>query len=379
MRNNNPQDLPESADIVVIGGGFAGAATACFLARGGARGVVLVEAEDQFGAHASGLNAAMARQLTADPVTTDILMASVAGMTRDDGFWTDRVEVRPLGSLLLVGFEEGPLVKAAARAAGRGLDCRVVDREEAVARVDALRDTEFDRAIWTGSDGVVDIHALLWRYLTAAKTHGAMLVSGARVEAVEVEAGRVRGVRTTRGAVRCRIVVNAAGAWANRIAASAGLPPLAMQPYRRHLMTTPPLPFVNPHWPFVWDIAHEYYFRPEVGGLLLSPGDQDPAEPGRVLRDPKALETLAEKLSRYCPRLAGVPVSRWWAGLRTITRDKRFAVGWDSRLEGFFWVAGLGGHGMTASCALGALAADLVMGRPTDEAWRTALDPMRLA
>ncbi len=375
----NNTTVPDSADVVVVGGGFAGAATACFLVLRGVRDLVLVEAEDHFGVHASGLNAAMARQVTSDVVTNEVLRASVAGITRTDGLWAEPVEVRPLGSLLLVGPGESPLLQAAGEAARAGLDCRIVDRADAVARVAVLRETEFDRAVFSASDGVVDIHALLWRYLGAARAGGVRPAPGVRVESVEVEAGRVRAVRTTRGRVACRVLVNAAGAWANRVAATAGLPPLAMAPFRRHLMTTPPLPFVQADWPFVWDTVHEYYFRPEVGGLLLSPGDQDPAEAGPVLRDPRALETLAEKLARHCPRLAGVPVSRWWAGLRTITRDGRFAVGWDTRLGGFFWVAGLGGHGMTASCAVGGFAADLVAGRPVDDRWRTAMDPMRLA
>lgn len=371
--------VPDSTDLVVVGGGFAGAATACFLARRGVRDVVLIEAEDQFGVHASGLNAAMVRQVTSDGMTTEVLRASVVGITRDDGFWSEAVAVRPLGSLLLVGPGESPLLRAAEEAARTDLDCRIVGRAEAVARVDVLRDTDFDRAVFTASDGVVDIHSLLWRYLREARTGGVRLISGVRVEAVEVEAGRVRAVRTTRGRVGCRVLVNAAGAWANRLAALAGLEPLQMRAYRRHLVTTPPLPFVRSDWPFVWDTVHEYYFRPEVGGLLLSPGDQDPAEPGPVLRDPRALEILAEKLARHCPRLAKIPVSRWWAGLRTITRDGRFAVGWDSRLGGFFWVAGLGGHGMTGSCAVGQFAADLVAGRPADDRWRETMDPMRLA
>lgn len=378
MRGLVDNTVPAVADVVIVGGGFAGAATACFLARRGVRDVVLLEAEAQFGIHASGLNAAMARQVTSDQVTNEVLRASVATIQRTDGFWNDEVEVRPLGSLLLVGPQDSPLVQAAREAARAGLDCRVLDRREAVELVEVLKDTDFDRALFTASDGVVDIHALLWRYLRCAQAGGGHLVVGARVEAVECDEGRVRAVRTSRGRVRCRVLVNAAGAWANRLATLAGLGGIAMQPFRRHLITTPPLPFVRPQWPFVWDTVHEYYFRPEVGGLLLSPGDQDPSEPGPVQRDPRALETLGEKLARHCPALAGIPVSHWWAGLRTITRDARFAVGWDTRLSGFFWVAGLGGHGMTASCAVGEFAADLIAGYTVEPGWRSAMDPMRL-
>jgi len=371
-------ELPREAEVVVVGGGFAGAATACFLGRYGVPRVVLLEAEDQFAVHASGLNAAMARQVTADPLTNEVLRASVALIRRRDGFWPTEVEIRQNGSILLTGPGETALKSAARQAAEAGLDCAIVDRPAVIARVGLLERTDFAEAVLTRSDGVVDIHALLWRYLADAKAHGVQVLSGVRVEAVEVQSGRVRGVVTSAGGIRCPVVVNAAGAWANRLAQSAGVRVLDMQPYRRHLVTTPPLPFVDPSWPFVWDTVHEYYFRPEVRGLLLSPGDQTPAEPARAQRDPAALERLAEVLRLHCPDLARIPVHRWWAGLRTITRDGRFAVGWDRSVGGFFWVAGLGGHGMTASAAVGSFAASLLAGREVPEPWRTALDPARL-
>jgi glycine/D-amino acid oxidase-like deaminating enzyme len=73
---------------------------------------------------------------------------------------------------------------------------------------------------------------------------------------------------------------------------------------------------------------------------------------------------LAEKIQRFMPALSEVAVSRGWAGFRTLTPDGRFVIGWDPTIENFFWVAGLGGHGMTTSAAVGALAAQLLIGGP---------------
>ncbi len=178
-------------------------------------------------------------------------------------------------------------------------------------------------------------------------------------------------VRTPGGRIACRVVVDAAGAWADGVAAMAGLAPLGLSPYRRHIVVTPPQPFVQPSWPLVWHMTEDWYFRPEVGGLLLSPCDQVPWPAGPAQRDSAALELLAEKLAAGCPPLAGLPIQAWWAGLRTLSPDGRFAIGPDPRLQGFFWVAGLGGHGMTGSAAVGDLAAALLVGE--------AVDPARLA
>lgn len=378
-RANSTIEIPKTADAVIVGGGFAGAAAACFLVRKGLTDVLVLEAENQFGQHASGLNAAMARQVTADPLTNEILARSTALLTRGQGFWPEPVEIRSCGSLLLVGSgEDASLIRAARSAAASGLDCKVLDRDQARALVPILPTDSFERAVHTASDGVVDIHGLLWRFLKAAKKGGARLAGPCGLQGLEVSGGRIRAVNTSRGRVSCPVVVNAAGAWANHVGALAGLEPLAMTPFRRHLVTTPPLDFVESDWPFVWDTSHDFYFRPEVGGLLLSPGDETPMEPGKAPTDPSVMEVLADKLARHCPTLSGIQVARCWAGLRTITRDGRFAVGRDSRLEGLFWVAGLGGHGMTASSAVGELAADLILGNPVNESWKKALDPHRL-
>ena len=167
---------------------------------------------------------------------------------------------------------------------------------------------------------------------------------------------------TNGGVVRAKVLVNASGAWANVVARLAGATELPLKPCRRHLFVSPPLAWVDRSWPFVWDVSHDIYFRPEGDGLLLCACDQTELAPGDPPVDESVKEMLAEKIDRYMPALVDVSIAKGWAGIRTLTPDGRFVIGWDPQVDNFFWVAGLGGHGMTTSAAVGELAAQLLIG-----------------
>jgi glycine/D-amino acid oxidase-like deaminating enzyme len=142
----------------------------------------------------------------------------------------------------------------------------------------------------------------------------------------------------------------------------SGVQSVPLRPRRRHIFVTKPLDWVPPDWPFIWDISSEVYFRPEEGGLLFSPCDEgEPGDRDSDASDPVARDALSGKLERQFPGLRDLPVARSWSGLRTLTPDGRFVLGPDPAIDGFFWVAGLGGHGVTCSHALGELAAELVL------------------
>jgi len=133
-----------------------------------------------------------------------------------------------------------------------------------------------------------------------------------------------------------------------------------LRPCRRHLFATGPVPEADRRWPFVWDVTNDFYFRPDAGGLLMSACDEQEWGPGDATVDPAAQRFLEEKRARHAPRLAGIPLASGKAGLRTLTPDGRFVIGPDPRIAGFVWLAGLGGHGVTTSFAVGALAARLI-------------------
>ncbi len=120
--------------------------------------------------------------------------------------------------------------------------------------------------------------------------------------------------------------------------------------------------------PFIWDIESELYFRPESSGWLLCACDHTLVEPGEPPIDPTVVADLARKLAARFPALAGLPIAKVWAGLRTFAADGNFVVGPDPSVPGFHWLAGLGGHGVTCSAALGEITARSLLGnqRPED-------------
>lgn len=359
-------------EVVIIGAGFAGLAAARALLRQGVKSLVVLEREAQPGQHASSQNAGMIRQ---SGVAEDIQEVLVAGARALREVFPSRSELfREQGALLLMGKNDHDRTASYLEGAKRwGLPVELHSREAAVRRVPILAEADFDSALWSPQDGVLDIHALL-SYLTAeVKNGGGFLQTGLAVTGFERSGDRLVKVNTATGAIETSAVVNAAGAWAASIAVMAGASPIRFHPYRRHLAFTGPLAWVKADWPFVWDIHHEYYFRPETGGLLMSPCDETRVPAGRPQVDDGVMAEFGERLSRVCPPLAGLPVQRAWAGLRTFAEDRKFVVGPDPRVKNFFWLAGLGGHGVTGCLALGELAARSVLGRTEGEelaSWR---------
>ena len=354
----------QAYEYVIIGAGFAGAATAYQLSRRGVADICLLEQEAVPGFHSSGRNAAMIRQCVPDPDLLALTRDSSRFLRHLPADWPEPVQYRQNGSLLL-GSGDGwaKLRREAEQGRSLGVEMELWSPERARQRVPVLKDAQFDGAAWCGVDGILDIHALLSGYLKAAVAAGARIRYGHAVQSIRA-AGDGFAIVAKGEEIKARVVVNASGAWANSIAKLAGAAELPLRPCRRHLFVSPPLPWVDRGWPFVWDVTHDIYFRPEGEGLLLCACDQTELPAGDPPMDDTVKELLAEKIERYMPALSGVSISRGWAGFRTLSSDGRFVIGWDGGVKGLFWVAGLGGHGVTTSAAVGALAADLLLGGP---------------
>ena len=352
-------------DTVVIGAGFAGAATAYHLTGLGVTDVLLLEREAIPGFHASGRNAAMIRQCVPDPALAELTRDGAAFLRNLPSDWPAPVQFKQSGSLLL-GSKTGwdKLRRDAEIDRSLGVDVSLWTPEQAKALVPILEGAEFDGAVWCATDGTIDIHALLSGYLKVATSRGARIRYGSAVQAVHPTGANGLEVRVNGETIQTRVLVNASGAWANTIAEMAGAAKLPLRPCRRHLFVSPPLDWVDAGWPFVWDVSHDIYFRPEGEGLLLCACDQEELAPCDPPVDETVKEILAEKIHNYIPALSRASITKGWAGFRTLSDDGRFVIGWDPKVKGIFWVAGLGGHGVTSSPAVGKLAAGLILNGP---------------
>lgn len=336
--------------MLIVGAGFAGASTAFHLARDFGGSILMVEQESIPGFHASGRNASLLLQSTERAEIRSLAAASRQAYRK----LGERVGYRATGSLLL-GTEASLEVLREPDL----VESEYVGADYVLEAVPHLRGHAFDAALLTPGDGVLDISQLLGYYLDGAREAGVRTLLGCRVESVAADSGF--RVETSTGTIHAKILVNAAGAWASGLAELAGAAPIPLFPLKRHLFVlegvTPP----DPEAPFVWSLAKDFYFRPESGGLLFSVCDEEPALSLEPTVNAEISEVLAEVIWRELPALQEATQRRVWSCFRTKAVDQSFVIGWDPALDGFFWVAGLGGHGMGTSWEVGRRAAQAIL------------------
>jgi D-arginine dehydrogenase len=340
------------ADIAIIGAGIAGASLAAEVA--GEASVLLLEAEDQPGYHSTGRSAAFWAESYGGPFVQPLTSAS-GPFLADHGF------LHPRGALHLA--DAGGLAALSALEAGFGASVALerLGGGRLRAMVPGLRG-RWTAGLFEPSCADIDVAALHGLYLAQARRAGARLVAGAEVRALRREGGGWR-LETAAGAFTAGIVADAAGAWADRIAALAGAVPVGLQPHRRTLVQLRIDPPVPPNLPLVIDALERFYFKPEAGGRLwLSPHDETPCEPcdcaPEELDIALAIDRLEQAVDWRVER-----VERSWAGLRTFAPDRRPVYGFDPAMPGFFWCAGQGGFGIQTAPAAAKLAAALLLAR----------------
>ena len=337
-------------DFLIIGGGIAGISAAARLSALGT--VIVLEAEEALAHHASGRSAALFEPRYGAPPVVGLSMASEAYFRSIPGVLSPR-------GLMLVA-------KADAREAfEHDLVAMAFDRVSVVeAReiVPILNPEVVAHAGYATHAEDVDTDLLIQGFAREAKGHGAQVLTRARVSAV---ARYGAGWRITSGAgeFTARMVVNAAGAWVDQVAAMAGVRPLGFTPYRRSMARIPaPGGHDVSRWPMMFGPGEDWYAKPDAGALIVSPAEEHLMEPHDAWADDMV---LAEGLARY-EEMGTEPVTRLlasWAGLRTFAPDRVLVIGPDPREPSFFWLAGQGGYGFQTCPAASLLAADLICGR----------------
>ncbi|TPG13514.1 NAD(P)/FAD-dependent oxidoreductase [Sphingomonas oligophenolica] len=349
-------------DIAIVGAGIAGASLAAELAPH-AR-VVVLEAEEVAGYHATGRSAAFWSETYGGPGIQPLTSASGPPL-RDGGF------LEPLGSLHIGRAQDQSRIDAFLAAfAGTHVP---LERVDPAALVPGLR-PEWTLGVSEPSCAYIDVAGLHAACLARVRRAGGDLVTSASVEHAERHDGVWR-IDTSAGIHAARVLVDAAGAWADPVAIRCGVAPLGIQPYRRtvvQLRTDPP---TAPGIPHVADIAGGFYFKPEAGGKLwLSPHDETPTDPCDAAAEELDVAIAIDRFEQVVDWRV-VAVERRWAGLRSFAPDRHPVYGFDNAAPGFFWFAGQGGFGIQTAPAAASLAAALMLG--TDPP--AGLDPSRYA
>jgi len=350
----------ESCDVAIVGAGIAGASAAYFLAPR-AR-VVVLEREQQPGYHTTGRSAALFSETYGNASVRALTRASRAFFDSPPAGFAAQPLLAPRG-VVFFGRDEhrGALEQHADELRGTGSRVELLAPQEVLARVPALRAEWAAAGLYEPDAEDIDVHALLSGYLRGARAAGARIVTDAALEAAEHDGGCWR-LRTRAGEFCCDVLVDAAGAWADEVAALAGALPLGLSPLRRTAIV-----FECPRhgsaagWPAAVDATEDLYFRPEAGRILASPADETPSPPCDAQPDELDVATLIERL-QAATTFEIARITARWAGLRTFAADRSLVAGFDRSRPGFFWLAGQGGYGIQTSPAMGQLVAALVKG-----------------
>ncbi len=355
-------------DFIIIGGGIAGISAAARLSHLGS--VLLLEAEENLAHHASGRSAALF-----EPRYGLAPVVALSFASEDHHRHAEGGVLSPRGMMIVArkdqrdGFEKD----------ANTMDLQEISISEARNLVPILNPESVAYAAHADQAWDIDTDLLLQNFAREARAKGARIVTSARVIGVTRTAAGW-SVQTPDNTYETRILVNAAGAWVDAIAALAGVEPLGFTPLRRSMARLPaPGGLDVSRWPMILGQGESWYAKPDAGALIVSPAEEHPTTPHDAWADDMV---LAEGLARY-EEMVTEPVTRMlanWAGLRTFAPDRSLVIGPDPKVPSFVWLAGQGGYGFQTAPAASQLVADLIASRPTgfDSATLHALSPARL-
>ncbi len=346
-------------DIAIVGAGIAGAALAWALAP--RADVLLLERESQPGMHSTGRSAAMFMESYGAAQARALTCASRAFYEQPPSGFTDTPLLSPRGALYVAWTgQQGALDALRAELGNSGAVIRSLAAAEALERVPVLRAQGLIGAIAEPDAMDIDVHALHQGYLRGMRLAGGVLSCNAELMDAQYANRQWRLTLRDGSFLRCRVLVNAAGAWADTLALLAGARPLGLQPKRRSAFTfAAPAGIDARHWPAVADVENGWYFKPDAGQLLGSPANADPVPAHDVQPEELDIALGIDAIQRHTSMSIRRP-HRTWAGLRTFAADGELVIGWDGARQGFFWLAGQGGYGIQSAAAAAELAASLL-------------------
>lgn len=361
MTASSAQHPLQTADILIIGGGIAGAAAAYHLA--GAARVILLERESQPGYHATGRSAALYSETYGNACVRAITSASRGFYLEPPAGFAEHPLLTPRGSLIIGGPGRQARLRQVydeMRALVPGIEW--LDADRIAQRVAVLRPQAASWAVYEPDAMDMDVHAIHQGFLRGMQAGGGQLACDAEVLRL-TRAGGAWQAETRAGRFAAPIVINAAGAWCDRVAQLAGAAPVGLVPKRRTAFTfAAPAGLDSRAWPLVIDIDEQFYFKPDAGVLLGSPANEDPVPAQDVQPEELDVALAVDRIERASTLRIG-RVLRKWAGLRSFVADKTPVAGFAAEAEGFFWLAGQGGYGIQTAPALGRIAAALVQGQ----------------
>lgn len=375
----------ETADIIVIGAGMAGASVAGELVEArlpDAGRVLLLERESQPGYHTTGRSAALYTRAYGPRLIRALTRASHHFFLGEGPGEPPQGLIKPRGSLFVAREDQAETLAQLHDELGSAIV--PMTEKQVREKTPILREGYASAGAFDASAADIEVHDLHQHYLRRFKALGGTVVTGAEVIAIE-RVGAAWEVSTPKRRMRAPIVVNASGAWADVLGEMAGLAPLGLCPMRRTALIVAAPEAAKPDaWPMTVDVDEQFYLKPDAGRLLISPADKTVSPPCDAQPDELDVAICVDRIETAFD-LQIRRIENKWAGLRSFLPDGDPVAGYDNAGEGFFWLAGQGGYGIQSAPAMARSAAALILGRELPEdivaqgVSGEALSPLRFA
>jgi D-arginine dehydrogenase len=353
-------------DVVIIGAGIAGTSVGYFLSDQAK--VLVLEREAQPGLHSTGRSAALFSETYGGAQIRALTRASRAFYERPPHGFAEHALLEPRGTLVVGMREQAEDVARefeTMRVDSPSLE--LLDAATMRARVPVLEPGFAHVGLFEPGAMDIDVNSLHQGFIRGLRQRGGRIECGVQILTLERSQGEWLIEVSIRGAqsqtLRAPLVIDAAGAWADEVAALAGVAPLGIEPRRRTaFLFQPPSGLDTARWPFVTSVSEDFYFKPDAGLLLGSPANADPVAPHDVQAEDMDIALAIDRIETATTMRIDRPL-RPWAGLRSFVADGGLVGGFDARARGFFWVAALGGYGIQTCAAMGEACAHLALGR----------------
>ena len=354
--------LPPAADIVVVGGGVVGTSIAFHLAEAGVD-VCLLERGQLAGGSTSRAAGGFRAQFS-DPLNIAIGLRSIEAFTHFGERPGVEIDLHQVGYLFLLDRPEDVTAFEVSVALQNelGVASRFVSLDEAAALCPIAGLEGVLAATFSPLDGHASPEAVTQGYASAARAHGATIVTGCALDGIDVSGGHISRAETSLGGIDTGTVVCAAGVWSPEVARLVGVE-LPVEPYLREVGFTGPTPGLPDGIPLTVDFSTGFYFHREGPGLLFGMADPDQAPGLDAATDPAWLEHVMEVADRRCPSLLDMGIAGGWKGHYEVTPDHNALVGEATGVSRFVYATGFSGHGFLQAPAIGEIVRDLVLGR----------------
>lgn len=351
-------------DIIIIGGGMAGASLGAEVAAH-AR-VLILEMEDVAGYHATGRSVAFWTESYGGPQVQPLTSASGPLLSNPDPDFSETSFLTPRGAVHIGRAEDQYLGdEMISRFAGSGISLSGLDSGDLARCVPGLREN-WAVGISEPTTMDIDVAALHNAFLRQFARRGGILQHRASLIAARRDATGWQ-IETSAGTLRCGVLVNAAGAWADGVAGACGVEAIGITPFRRTVVQLRVSPEAADDLPLILDLAGRFYFKPAgAGRIWLSPHDEEPSTPCDAAPEEVAVAIAIDRLHQVVDWRVEA-VERKWAGLRSFAPDRLPVYGYDPVMPDFFWFAGQGGFGIQTSTAAAKIAAALLLRIPVDD------------